>query len=106
MDIICEWSLAKGADHAGVSVVPALKVSKKEGNTWNRRPLDQHRLQVVYCKFAIQKEQSLQHGHCLESLLPTKIMHLLELSTSDRLSRILLVTSTPSNRYSDFSESV
>ena len=43
---------AKGRDAAavatGVSVVPALKVSKKENNTWNRRPLDGNRLQVAY----------------------------------------------------------
>ena len=39
---------ARGRSSActGVSVVPALKVSRREGNTWNRRPLDKSRLQV------------------------------------------------------------
>ena len=37
---------ARGSSATGVSVVPALKVSRREGNTWNRRPLDKNRLQV------------------------------------------------------------
>jgi len=39
---------AKNGDAAtGVAVVPALKVSKEENNTWNRRPLDEIRLQAA-----------------------------------------------------------
>ena len=31
----------------GVAIIPALKVSKNENNTWNRRPLDEMRLKAA-----------------------------------------------------------
>ena len=41
-------ALSSQADLTGVSVVPALKVSKTEGNTWNRRPIaDSARLRAA-----------------------------------------------------------
>ena len=41
-------ALSSQADLTGVSVVPALKVSRTEGNTWNRRPIaDSTRLKAA-----------------------------------------------------------
>ena len=37
-------ALAGRPEQTGVTVVPAIKVSRQEGNTWNRRPLDAARL--------------------------------------------------------------
>ena len=39
-------ALSSKQDETGVAIIPALKISKKENNTWNRRPLDEKRLQV------------------------------------------------------------
>ena len=39
-------ALSSKPEETGVSIIPALKVSKKENNTWNKRPLDDKRLQV------------------------------------------------------------
>ena len=44
--LIAVAARGRSAVATGVSVVPALKVSRREGNTWNRRPLDESRLQV------------------------------------------------------------
>ena len=41
-------ALSSKQDETGVAIIPALKISKKENNTWNRRPLDEKRLQVFY----------------------------------------------------------
>ena len=42
-------ALSSKPEETGVSIIPALKVSKKENNTWNKRPLDDKRLQVGAC---------------------------------------------------------
>merc|ERR1712037_393044 len=34
-------------EESGVKIVPALKVSRKADNTWNRRPLDEGRLSAA-----------------------------------------------------------
>ena len=41
-------ALSSKQEETGVAIIPALKLSKKENNTWNRRPLDGKRLQVLY----------------------------------------------------------
>ena len=40
-------ALAGQFDETGVKIIPALKVSRKEGQTWNKRPLDAIRLKAA-----------------------------------------------------------
>jgi len=40
-------ALSSKQEETGVAIIPALKLSKKENNTWNRRPLDEKRLQAA-----------------------------------------------------------
>ena len=42
-------------DETGVKIIPALKVSKKENNTWNKRPLDAAKL-----KWASEVQRSMR----------------------------------------------
>jgi len=48
-------ALASKQDVTGVAIIPALKVSKTENNTWNRRPLDEKRL-----KWASEVQRSMR----------------------------------------------
>ena len=40
-------ALATQFKETGVKIIPALKVSRKEGQTWNKRPLDAARLRAA-----------------------------------------------------------
>ena len=40
-------ALATQFKETGVKIIPALKVSRKEGQTWNKRPLDTARLKAA-----------------------------------------------------------
>ena len=40
-------ALATQFNETGVKIIPALKVSRKEGQTWNKRPLDAARLKAA-----------------------------------------------------------
>ena len=40
-------ALSSKQEDTGVAIIPALKVSKEVENTWNRRPLDEVRLQAA-----------------------------------------------------------
>jgi len=40
-------ALSSKPQETGVAIIPALKVSKNENNTWNRRPLDEMRLKAA-----------------------------------------------------------
>ena len=40
-------ALSSKEEETGVAIIPALKVSRKANNTWNKRPLDDERLKVM-----------------------------------------------------------
>ena len=40
-------ALSSKQEDTGVAIIPALKVSRKANNTWNKRPLDDERLKVM-----------------------------------------------------------
>ena len=40
-------ALSSKEEETGVAIIPALKVSRKANNTWNKRPLDDERLKAA-----------------------------------------------------------
>ena len=47
MVTIARFIALSSKEESGVKIVPALKVSRKTENTWNRRPLDEARLSAA-----------------------------------------------------------